>query len=237
MKNGMYGFTLAEVLVTLGIIGVVSAMTVPSLMQNYQRQSYVTQLHKVYNELNQAGMSFINSKNALNMKEAGFSGNEGTFLSSNFKVVKDCGNKPDTCFADTYNSMGGKKIEHIITNTMSKCVVIASGAAMCLGSAVETGLGIDGKGTWSYGAARVYVDINGRQGPNILGRDFFDFVINDDGSVGGLQSLHGSSMDSELATLKTHCSSYEKPLASQQLTENDGACFNYLLKNNWEMDY
>ena len=38
-------FTLAEVLVTLGIIGVVSAMTVPSLMQNYQRQSYVTQLH------------------------------------------------------------------------------------------------------------------------------------------------------------------------------------------------
>lgn len=41
------GFTLAEVLVTLGIIGVVSAMTVPTLMQNYQRQSYVTQLHKV----------------------------------------------------------------------------------------------------------------------------------------------------------------------------------------------
>ena len=35
-------FTLAEVLVTLGIIGVVSAMTVPTLMQNYQRQSYVT---------------------------------------------------------------------------------------------------------------------------------------------------------------------------------------------------
>lgn len=31
------GFTLAEVLVTLGIIGVVSAMTVPTLMQNYQR--------------------------------------------------------------------------------------------------------------------------------------------------------------------------------------------------------
>ena len=45
MKNKL-GFTLAEVLVTLGIIGVVSAMTVPTLMQNYQRQSYVTQLHK-----------------------------------------------------------------------------------------------------------------------------------------------------------------------------------------------
>lgn len=41
-KGLFQGFTLAEVLVTLGIIGVVSAMTVPSLMQNYQRQSYVT---------------------------------------------------------------------------------------------------------------------------------------------------------------------------------------------------
>ena len=32
MKN--YGFTLAEVLITLGIIGVVAALTVPALVQN-----------------------------------------------------------------------------------------------------------------------------------------------------------------------------------------------------------
>ena len=53
-RGYLTAFTLAEVLVTLGIIGVVSAMTVPTLMQNYQRQSYVTQLHKVYNEVQQA---------------------------------------------------------------------------------------------------------------------------------------------------------------------------------------
>ncbi len=45
------GFTLAEVLVTLGIIGVVSALTVPTLMQNHQRKVFVTQLHKVYSEI------------------------------------------------------------------------------------------------------------------------------------------------------------------------------------------
>ena len=61
-------FTLAEVLVTLGIIGVVSAMTVPTLMQNYQRQSYVTQLHKVYNELSQALLRYQTDKNAINFK-------------------------------------------------------------------------------------------------------------------------------------------------------------------------
>ena len=64
-------FTLAEVLVTLGIIGVVSAMTVPTLMQNYQRQSYVTQLHKVYNELSQALLRYQTDRNAINLAEAG----------------------------------------------------------------------------------------------------------------------------------------------------------------------
>ena len=62
-------FTLAEVLVTLGIIGVVSAMTVPTLMQNYQRQSYVTQLHKVYNEMSQVFQQMMTDRNALNLKE------------------------------------------------------------------------------------------------------------------------------------------------------------------------
>lgn len=67
MKNA---FTLAEVLVTLGIIGVVSAMTVPALLQNHQRKSYVTQIHKVYNELQQAALQYMTDKNAVNLVEA-----------------------------------------------------------------------------------------------------------------------------------------------------------------------
>lgn len=39
-------FTLAEVLITLGIIGVVAAMTLPTLIQNHQKQVYVNGLKK-----------------------------------------------------------------------------------------------------------------------------------------------------------------------------------------------
>lgn len=39
-------FTLAEVLITLGIIGVVAAMTLPSLITNYQEKQRVSQLKK-----------------------------------------------------------------------------------------------------------------------------------------------------------------------------------------------
>ena len=85
-------FTLAEVLVTLGIIGVVSAMTVPSLMQNYQRQSYVTQLHKVYNELSQILVRYQNDKNALNLFEAGLNSTAAiqNMLTSYTKVIANC---------------------------------------------------------------------------------------------------------------------------------------------------
>ena len=47
-------FTLAEVLITIGIIGVVAAMTIPALIANYQKKQTVTQLKKAYTVLSQA---------------------------------------------------------------------------------------------------------------------------------------------------------------------------------------
>ena len=47
-------FTLAEVLITLGIIGVVAAMTLPTLITSYKEKQRVTQLKKSYSVLQQA---------------------------------------------------------------------------------------------------------------------------------------------------------------------------------------
>ena len=47
-------FTLAEVLITLGIIGIVAAMTLPTLIQDYQKKQAVSQLKKTYSIMNQA---------------------------------------------------------------------------------------------------------------------------------------------------------------------------------------
>lgn len=44
-------FTLAEVLITLGLIGVVAAMTMPSLISNYRRQVVENKLYTAYNIL------------------------------------------------------------------------------------------------------------------------------------------------------------------------------------------
>lgn len=54
MKNwSKFGFTLAEVLITLGIIGVVAAMTIPVLMTNFMKNKTETQLKTFYSKINQ----------------------------------------------------------------------------------------------------------------------------------------------------------------------------------------
>ena len=54
MKKNKRGFTLAEVLITLGIIGVVAAMTIPTLMSNTGKAEFKTAFKKVISTVNQA---------------------------------------------------------------------------------------------------------------------------------------------------------------------------------------
>ena len=52
-------FTLAEVLMTLGIIGVVAAMTLPTLITDFQKRSTATMVKALYSKINQAMQLYI----------------------------------------------------------------------------------------------------------------------------------------------------------------------------------
>ena len=52
-------FTLAEVLITLVIIGVIAAITLPTLITKYQKEQTVTRLKKVYSTLSQTNQRAI----------------------------------------------------------------------------------------------------------------------------------------------------------------------------------
>ena len=71
-------FTLAEVLITLGIIGIVAAMTMPTLMANHRKKETVTKLKKFYSVVNQAiGMSVAEYGEA-----SGWAADCGTFANT-----------------------------------------------------------------------------------------------------------------------------------------------------------
>lgn len=57
-------FTLAEVLITLGIIGVVAALTLPSLIQHFKDQAIIAQTKKSYS-------NFLNALNLMKTEEGG----------------------------------------------------------------------------------------------------------------------------------------------------------------------
>ena len=55
-KNKIVGFTLAEVLITLGIVGVVAAMTIPNLISNNHAKKMHTKLLKANSVIQQAAL-------------------------------------------------------------------------------------------------------------------------------------------------------------------------------------
>lgn len=64
-KSCKIAFTLAEVLITLGIIGVVAALTMPSLIAKHQEKRRIVQLKKAYSVLSQAYQNVITEYGTL----------------------------------------------------------------------------------------------------------------------------------------------------------------------------
>ena len=62
-------FTLAEVLITLGIIGVVAALTIPTIIQSYQKQVTVIKLKKAYSALGQIAQKSLADNDVVNFTE------------------------------------------------------------------------------------------------------------------------------------------------------------------------
>lgn len=212
------GFTLAEVLVTLGIIGVVSAMTVPTLMQNHQRKTYVVQLHKVYNELSQVLLQYQNDKNALNLTEAGLTSTSAlqNMITSYMNVVTTCDSVTTPCFADQYRYLNGSNVSTGAFTSNTKAYVLASGAAIRPVYSKPS----------SYKIANFMVDINGSQGPNISGRDLFFLYLYSNGAID--EGPDNTTNNAPLTEAQR-----EAPNCQASLN----GCFGRLLNDNWEMTY
>ena len=116
-------FTLVEVLVTLGIVGVISTLTIPNIISNYQKKVYVAQLQKVHNQVLNAIEAILADEEADSLYETSIHCSDeeydnnpelchqstGDFLKKYFKVAKDCGNDLEDrkCLSETYKNLDG----------------------------------------------------------------------------------------------------------------------------------
>ena len=99
-------FTLAEVLITLGIIGVVAAMTLPGLVAKYKDKVMIAQVKKSYaaiqNAFNSAAFEMSgDSRNIASIFDSGNVNDAGNIIFKNMKVLKTCLPNTEGCTVDT----------------------------------------------------------------------------------------------------------------------------------------
>ena len=212
-------FTLAEVLITLGIIGVVAAMTMPSLIQNYQEKATVTKLKKCYSLVSQAYVSILNDEGGSDTLQAGDDLEMMEKFGKYLKYQKTCGRNKG-CFPNvTYKSVTGNGYSKWEDDTTDRSrAILTDGTLIMFNKSAMWG---GNEGNYLY--AQIYVDINGFKGPNQLGRDFFYFYISPEKIVpAGAKALEEKNEDQKFTK---NC-----------IQQNGYACAAWVIYNE-NMDY
>ena len=183
-------FTLAEVLITLGIIGVVAAMTMPALIQNYKKHVYVEQLKTTVSVLNQAVKHYMADEGVDDLKNSSMSGNSDglkKFVHKYLKVVNDCNGKyyvedGKKCFGKYYKNQNSPHAINMSSGWWECSIVVnlANGATVCgdIADAPDTEPIPD-----RYAFIFLEIDTNGHKGPNEINRDFFAISVDNKGII------------------------------------------------------
>lgn len=163
-------FTLAEVLITLGILGVVTVMTIPSLINNYQMQQTTLGVKKFYTIMTQA----IKSSEIDN----------GSMIDWNIptsNVFADSQNYFETYLKPYLNVIYQNTQVNVYKEPwVNNYIKYLNGTYLSISGGQEFIL-VDGTDAITFcisgNMCYFYVDINGLKSPNIFGKDVFVFSL------------------------------------------------------------
>lgn len=236
-------FTMAEVLITLGVIGIVAAMTIPNLVKKWEERAIIGKYKKMYSTL----------ANAYNMaiKEHGdpqyWDLTDGASLLSKIEpylnVVERCYNKKGCVSLGKFNALSGEERYGRLFDymTISK-IRLNGGFAVAVTSSPHVGCEYDSKYTDSAGNERVeHVDNNcgkimgiitntkGRNSINYLGKDHFSFIATKNG-------IYPENYSSSDALVKKACSKKNQHADGPNNNTNGQSCGTWILRYD-NMDY
>lgn len=176
-------FTLAEVLITLGIIGIVAAMTMPALITNNRNKQFETGLKEAYSIISQASYQ-LTADTGINVSPLNFP--QHTFKPAfikYLKVIHDCNwgyDEKNACVVNLNKENNTSNLYYKKFNNKEKTdslyfddgqFIIANGMLFLIENASENIL-------------LVSVDLNGMNKlPNRWGEDLFTFEFTKDGKL------------------------------------------------------
>lgn len=186
-KYRKIAFTLAEVLITLGIIGVVAAMTLPVVMNNTNNKANVTAMKKAYSILSQATINVTNEYpiEYWDMTTSSLSTTEEIFnyYKPYLKIAKDCGCaiRALGCWSKTpTKTLNGSvyRYGHAEGIGYDYCAVrLNDGMNISFDTWYASELGVQFPDEADTDVYFFYVDVNGDKKPNTFGKDVFQFIV------------------------------------------------------------
>lgn len=204
------GFTLAEVLVTLSIIGVVAATTLPSINSNVQKAQIGPILAKAVNTLENANRLALQEYETTNLETAAKCIKEEF---GNATPSADSGNYIDILYKYVSGSMGSSGQSYRSKDGLDYTV------------AYNTTTGSSGlTNKYHNKAYEVSIDINGDKKPNVDGEDRYNVLVDLGGTV---IPVGGKEYAAYANTTETTCS-------QSNLSAN---CTGNIADNGWKVVY
>jgi len=256
------GFTLAEALVTLVIIGVVAAITIPPLVTKYKKTTWIKALRVNYQILNQGftkmvadnGVDFIWDTDVFsNIKQ-------GRCQSSHNIQGTNCKNFLPKLYdyfkIDSIGTLDGYKFKYMNGTEnihTGNAIKLANGAIIISYSFLNFDENYNTErckavteagGKMCAIAGDFTIDINGLKEPNTYGRDIFEFLLTEKGRVvpyaGNDFAIYYAYPDFSIQNInirKGSSSSIYYSCVSNPNAQGAG-CSGYLIDVlNWEMNY
>ena len=251
------GFTLAEVLITLGIIGVVAALTAPALVQNAGSAQIGPKLAKAVSTLELANQNMLTENSASSM--ASFidtldSGENANSISRSLHYMQDelpkymkitfyAGSKRATYQQEIMDYHGEKTLKDMRNG-------IITGGTNFYNAFGRMGISKDGilygvlvnntstpaeKPSHMRRVGYVVIDINGFSEPNRMGRDVFAFIMLNDGS---LKPVGGYAWDpTDTDNDNVYWEDGDKDVCNEEEVTSGWACAGSIFDNNFKVIY
>jgi len=169
-------FTLAELLIVLGIIGIIAALTMPALIANHKKQVTVTKLKKTVSILNQAfKLAEAEHGDYENWDDGWELGAEAYFdkyWRPHLQIVKECKTYQQCGYKkNNYNHLNGTESgTNIFSDNHRKNIILSDGILVNIFVS-----------STSSAINYIFIDINADGGPNVFGKDVFCFSRTEQG--------------------------------------------------------
>ena len=236
------GFTLAEILITLAIVGVVASMTIPTLVSSNQKKVWANSLAKAANTIANS-LSLMISKdgsyglsdsslwedvrNGMNLKDALVEhlGRTMVITGGTYNVV------PKTLYGEEKSTLFD---DYTVITTKADITYFIKIAEDSYNNHDINELDI---------VADVIIDVNGKEAPNTIGKDIFGYLISDEGRLlpyGDFEDepiIHGNLSTTSAGNSNRYSASWGAKCPDSNKTDSGFCCTGRVVTEGYQINY